>query len=82
MHTGIRLADAALLGRHFIPVSDIAPRVVGSWFIFFEILGYTAVLTNLGVVVFTSQADFFGIDTPYEKLVVFIVIEVCGVRIC
>ena len=39
-------------------------------------------LTNLGVVVFTSQADFFGIDTPYEKLVVFIVIEVCGVRIC
>ncbi len=51
----------------------------GSWFIFFEIIGYTAVLTNLGVVVFTTQSSFFGIDTPYEKLVVFVVIEVRGV---
>ncbi len=35
----------------------------GSWFVFFEIIGYAAVLSNLGVVIFTTEADFFGINT-------------------
>ncbi len=52
----------------------------GRWFVFFEIIGYAAVLSNLGVVIFTTQRDFFGIDTQYERLVVYIVLEV-GARV-
>ena len=47
----------------------------GSWFVFFEIIGYAAIFTNLGVVVFTRQDPFFGLDSIYHKLVAFIVIE-------
>ena len=63
------------------PLASLTPRITGvclagSWFTFFEVIGYMAVLTNLGVVIFTTQEPFFGIDTVYERLVVFVVIEV------
>ncbi len=39
-------------------------------------LGYVSVFTNLGVIIFTTQRDFFGIDVRYDKLVTFMIIEV------
>ncbi len=48
----------------------------GSWYTFFDIIGYAAVLSNLGVVVFTTTQSFFGIDTLHERFVAFVIIEV------
>lgn len=46
----------------------------------FEVIGYISVLSNVGIVVFTSQDNFFGIYSRYGKLCAFVVIEVRVLR--
>ena len=50
-----------------------------------EALGYFAVLTNVGVVIFTGGDTFFEVSDPRSKLVAFVIVEVrtcCCQRMC
>ena len=48
----------------------------GSWYTFFGIIGYAAVLTNLGVIIFTTDGSVLAVTDMYSKVVVFVVVEV------
>jgi len=48
---------------------------IGSWYVFLEVLGYAAIFTNLGVIVFTGQHKFFEIEAGLKKLIAFVAVE-------
>ena len=53
----------------------------GSWYTFLEIMGYIAVMSNLGVVIFTDPSDFFVLSSVQDKLIAFVIIEVNHVAV-
>ena len=52
------------------------PSSPGSWYYFLQILGYLAVFTNLGVIVFTGNHAFFNLESAHSKLIAFVAVEV------
>lgn len=54
--------------------ASFLPRA-GTWYYFLQLLGFLAVFSNLGVIVFTGNHKFFNLNSYRPKLVAFVIIE-------